>query len=312
MVESDDRPLLAEMAGLLGPEKAEPPETVAGLAATIRGGEAAQDWGYLRFEGEGDHTPEDLLLGLQSPETPFQQVESPAPWTSVAFRGEADPMFSLQGEHCLFRKVPEWRRPVALLLFQRLLRRRKDALFFHAASLGIGGKGVLLVGPKGTGKSTLALALAVRGHDFLGDEYAGYLPATGELIPFRRPVGIKPGPRAAAVEEALRRCGRSPEREGVLRMAVEPLLGLPQPLPVPLRVVLFLKGFLPEPRLERVEPGREELSQMQPSVSSLVSDSQARRVMQMARLLASARVHRLFPGDPDETAALIETAAEAW
>ena len=61
----------------------------------------------------------------------------------------------------------------------------------------------MLVGPKGAGKSTLALALAARGHALLGDEHACYLPATGELLPFRRPVGIKPGPRAAAVESAL-------------------------------------------------------------------------------------------------------------
>ena len=85
----------------------------------------------------------------------------------------------------------------------------------------------MLVGPKGAGKSTLALALAARGHALLGDEHACYLPATGELLPFRRPVGIKPGPRSSAVEGALARRGRSPERDGMMRLPLEDLLDAP-------------------------------------------------------------------------------------
>jgi hypothetical protein len=253
-----------------------------------------------------DLTADDLLLGLESADFPFRLVASDSGGTSFAFREDQEPLFELRGAECRFRKAANWRVAVALLLHHRLMRARRDAIFFHASSVGIAGRGALFVGPKGAGKSTLALALAARGNAFFGDETAAWLPASGEIIAVRRPVGIKPGPRAAAVEAGLVRAGRSPERDGILRLDVGSLLPAPEPGPAALRAIVFLSGFGTRPQLTRVTAGREELAQLQPSVASLVNAPRAQRVFELARMLSSAAVYRLSPGEPDATAAYME------
>ena len=71
---------------------------------------------------------------------------------------------------------------------------RPDRLLVHAGAVGIGGTGVLLAGPAGSGKSTTAVASLLAGHDYLGDDYvlvdmAGSRPvahslyATAKLTP---------------------------------------------------------------------------------------------------------------------------------
>jgi hypothetical protein len=260
----------------------------------------------------GQLTPADFLLGALAPEFPFEILPThPDGWTRVAFRGESEPVFSFEGGRCRVRRADGWRRALALLLFNRLLRLREDALFFHAASVEVGGRGVLFVGPKGAGKSTTALALAGLGHPLLGDETACYLPASGTLVPCRRPVGIRPGPRAASIDRALARLGLDPAKDGPLRLPVETLLPSSPAASVPLGVVVFLREFAPRPSLERIAPGRDEVALLQPFVGSLVNASPTRRVFEMARLLSSASVFRLAPGAPDETASHLENALRA-
>lgn len=276
-----------------------------------------------RSDGFGDVTLEaddesvlssaDFLLGFGAPEFPFALLAPAHPWTHVALAGESEPFFSLNGRNCRVRLAPDWRKAVALLLLHRLMRVRRDAIFFHASSVALAGRGVLLVGPKGAGKSTLALALAARGHGLLGDEHACYRPASREILPFRRPLGIKPGPRAAAVEGALRRLGRSPERDGMMRIDAETLFPESQsePVPIPLAAVIFLNGFAADPKLTRLDPGREELGRLQPVGSSLVNADRTARVFQMTQMLAGTRVFGLIAGDPDATATQIEEAVRA-
>lgn len=307
-VETDDPSLLDALATVLGSSEPPPRSPFASFSASVRTHDAPAGFGHLRLDGAAERflTPDDFLLGLASPEFPFELLDAPPPWLSVAFKGDSLPVFALRGADCLVRLMPQWQTAVALFLFQRLMRLREDAIFFHASSVDLRGAGAIFVGPKGSGKSTIALALAARGHGLLGDENACYLPAVGDLLPFRRPVGVKPGPRARAVTEALERIGRDADREGPMRLDSETLLPGPPPGPVPLRFVVFLDGFSPEPRLSRTEPGRRELGRMQPVGSSLINASSALRVFQMARLLAAARVYRLSPGAPDTTADLIE------
>src|SRR6185503_20030163 len=109
---------------------------------------------------------------------------------------------------------------------------------------------------------------ATRGHGLLGDEHAAYLPARDALLPFARPVGVKPGPRARTSDAALARAGRDPERDGMMRVPVEDLPAVSVAAgPVPLRAVVFLRGFGATGRLDRVEAGREELASLQPVAS---------------------------------------------
>ena len=190
---------------------------------------------------------------------------------------------------------------MAFLLIHRLYRLRRDAIFFHAASIDIGGAGVMLIGPKGAGKSTTSLALAARGVPLLGDEIACWIPATGMLEPFLRPVGIKPGPGSMAVTAALQSAARHPVTE-VLRIDVETFMPVTRGAAVPLKAVMFLDGFHSEPSLQRISPGREELALLQPVTSSLVNAPRGRRVLQLAHLVSTTAVFRLRLGQADDTA----------
>jgi len=314
-VDSDDPALIDELAAVMGRPRhdAPPARFAARFEARARAQGGPRRFGHLKLgpPGADVESAAELMVGLGYEDFPFERVEGAQAWTSLAFRGERSPMFALRDEHCLFALVPGWRKAVALLLLQRLMRMRRDAIFFHAASVAVAGAGALLVGPKGAGKSTLALALATRGHGFLGDEHACYVPATGELIPFRRPVGIKPGPRARTSQKALDRAGRDPEREGMMRVPAEDLIEDPPTGPVPLRAVVFLRAVGTEPRLLPVEPGRNELAALQPVGSSFANAASTERVFQMVRMLASSRVFHLWPGAPDDTAALLESELRA-
>ena len=315
-VESDDRPLLGELSATFGaPSTGHDGEPEFRLAARISADGGQEGFAHVALDSADAEltSPADLELGLAAPDFPFRLLPGGAPLTRFALAGEDEPFFLLNGGDCYVRKTPAWRRAVALLLLQRLMRARRDAIFFHAGSLALEGRALLLIGPKGAGKSTLTLALASRGHRLLGDEQACYRPRTREILPFLRPVGVKPGPRAAAVEQALRRLGRHPERDGMMRLAPAELLpGRVAVESAPLSAVVFLDGFAGAPRLDLVTPGRRELGSLQPVGSSLVNAPPGERVLQMARMLADARVARLVAGTPDDTAALLEERLRPW
>jgi hypothetical protein len=315
-LEIDDASLLDEVALVLG-RQAPPSDLTAApqVAARVRTRGGPDGVGHLAFAAGSAHlgTPEDFHLGFSAPGFPFRPIASPDPgWTVVAFRDDPAPVFWMKGPDCLFRLGAHWRAELALFLFNRLLRARADAIFFHAAAVGLAGGGVMLLGPRGAGKSTLALALASRGHAFLGDDTACYLPGSGELVPFPRSPGIRPGPRAAAIDRALAGLGQDPDRS--VRLPVGTLLPAAPAGPagpagsVPLRAVVYLRSFAPSPRLERIVPGRDEVAALQPFTGSLVNAPATRRVFEMVRLLSAVAAYGLHPGEPDETAERLEEA----
>ena len=74
----------------------------------------------------------------------------------------------------------------------------------------------------------------------------------------------------------------------------------------PLAAVVFLTGFGAAARVRAITPGKVDVGRLQPVGSSMVNAPPARRVIEMARLLARSRVYELSPGAPDETAAVLE------
>ncbi len=66
-------------------------------------------------------------------------------------------------------------------------------LLFHAGALEAGGTGVLVPGASGSGKSTLAAGLARAGLGYLTDELAALDLASGRLLPYAKPITVKPG-----------------------------------------------------------------------------------------------------------------------
>lgn len=249
--------------------------------------------------------PASFLAGFTSATIPIARHASSTDARPVlAIRDEH--LFSFDGPVMTFPPADRWRRILAHVTFLRLLRLRPDAIFLHAASVAIDGRGTLLIGPKGSGKTTLSAALAARGHAFLGDETAMCIAASGTLVPLRRPLSLKRGPAAAAVERAIGSRWSSADEDGILHIDINEIAAAPAQ-PAPLRAIIFLRGFAPAPSITRIhEPGREEAALLQPIGGSLSSGNAAQRVFAMFRLLNQSPVFHLHPGSPDGTACLVE------
>jgi hypothetical protein len=66
--------------------------------------------------------------------------------------------------------------------------RHVEFLVVHAAAACLDGKGLVLPGGEGAGKTTLVAAAVRAGMDYLTDEAALFHPETGEVHPFPRPL----------------------------------------------------------------------------------------------------------------------------
>ena len=63
----------------------------------------------------------------------------------------------------------------------------------HAASLARHGKGIVICGPSGAGKTTLAMALLARGFGLLSDEFALSASDGHTILPYHRGVHVRAG-----------------------------------------------------------------------------------------------------------------------
>jgi HprK-related kinase A len=89
-----------------------------------------------------------------------------------------------------------FRRNQALPMFEWVMNwcfftRPNQYLLLHAAVVERGGRGLILSGQPGAGKSTLAAALAFEGWRLFSDELAVMAPGQRLLVPLPRPIGLK-------------------------------------------------------------------------------------------------------------------------
>lgn len=71
-----------------------------------------------------------------------------------------------------------------------------DRLHLHAAALALDGKGVLISAESGTGKTTLAVAMARRGWTYVSDEMVAFEVDDRIARGFAKPLSLKPGGHA--------------------------------------------------------------------------------------------------------------------
>jgi hypothetical protein len=238
--------------------------------------------------------------------------ETTTGWKMLALpEAPEEPVLSFGPNGILVSRSHPWQHAIALYAISSAFRMRPDVYLFHAASVGISGRGVLLSGAKGAGKTTLSLCFASRGHAFLGDEWAAVSSSTCELLPLRRTASIRQGPRAMGLDEYLNRhsCEMETLPDGTQRLRANVGAVFPRALPqvVPLTDIFFLRRFAPRPAVERFTPSRGELPPISPLLASVWGHPPAERALQMFRTLGKARWWHLdVGGSPEETADLIE------
>lgn len=94
-----------------------------------------------------------------------------------------------QATHTFYRCLPEQTAPSGLLSAHALYElfflwaRTMNMFMIHAAAVGVGGKGVLLTGRGGSGKSTLSISCLLEGMDFVADDYT-LISGQGRLSAF--------------------------------------------------------------------------------------------------------------------------------
>jgi hypothetical protein len=261
-----------------------------------------------------DPEPLDSFAFCQSLFPDRGYVEGPAGadgWRTISPREKpGEPQVALRDNHALVDRRQVWQPFIANYAVNRVLRLQRELLFFHAASVAIEGRGAMIVGPKASGKTTTAMALAARGHDFLGDEMAAVHRTTKAMLPFRRAVSIRPGPRARRVDQYLARRQYPKEKfpDGGERTLVNMASLFPEAgaSSATLSCVLFLRQFAEHPAAERFAFGIEHFRMLSPLACSMWGVPVGARMMDLSRLLRGVRCYVLDPGQPEATADLVE------
>ena len=271
--------------------------------------------GHIRVQviRDGEIVPtRDYLIGLDGARSPFRVIEMRDGWT-VLTNGETEGAALLvRDDEVAIPLCEDWRLQALTLAFRSVFGVREDAIFFHAASVAIDGRGALFAGPRRAGKSTTTLALAARGHTVLGDDIAWYEPATNELRDFRRPIGVREGPRARVVDEVMAALGPREEFRDSVRVPLAEFVPVPaESCRVPLVATFVIRGFADEPRAERIQPQLAHAPLLQPITLSLLNTSPGRRLLQVVRLLAAVPMYDLHLGQPDKSAKFLEELLES-
>ncbi|UCF67602.1 MAG: hypothetical protein JSV80_17870 [Acidobacteriota bacterium] len=132
------------------------------------------------------------------------------------------------------------------LVFRALLDRIDRFVVLHAAALERHRRALVLAGPSGTGKTTLALALLERGFRMLSDDFTPLERETGLVHPFPRAIGV----RAGAATELADAIGLEPAAATARPLGSEPEVArgrVGSPVPVGAIVLLGVGGAPPDP-----------------------------------------------------------------
>jgi hypothetical protein len=175
------------------------------VAALVRCSVATLEGGRRIRVAFDDPEPLDLIPFALSALADFGYAEEPSPEPGRRIlRSSCMPgALWFEPEGFLADANGPWPTMTSILAVHRVLRLQRDTLFFHAAAVGIHGRGLLLMGPKEAGKTTLSLALAENGHQFFSDEMSAIRRDSLEILPFRRRLSIRRGPAAPGVRQAL-------------------------------------------------------------------------------------------------------------
>jgi HprK-related kinase A len=192
----------------------------------------------------------------------------------------------------------------------RLIARHPGFLQCHAATMMRSGRGVILAGDSGVGKSTLAAGLLARGWQYLSDEFALIDPETLRLHPFPKALCIKSG--AFELIERLKLplwCRRPYVKAMKGRVGYVSPPELPSGTadrPAPAGLVIFPRYTeKATPRLRPMPRAEAAFSLARCSFNRGVYGQRAIAIL--SRLLREAECYRLDAGALDPTCDLVES-----
>jgi len=271
----------------------------------------------------------DLLKYLYqgNAEKYVEVTSTQAEWRAFAAVSDpCRPVILANGGQMLVDLQAEASRFLPYFLIGAVLRLQRNVIAVHAGSVVIKGNGVLIAGPSRSGKTTQSLALAARGHRFLGDNIAALRPASGELLPVCRTGFIRTGPRAQTIDALLRANGTAfGDSVGNAQIPFRVAQFFPQrpARPTPLRYAFFLRDMAGSAAVHAFSP---DLADFETVLRPLTFDCAVAtswgstagewwmRHLRLQRALSKVRCYYLDSGEPDATAELIEQTVmeELW
>lgn len=321
-IASGHAPFLEELEGRYGDCIAVAPTAPTTLRCSVGRSSSGT---FLALEFSGPAMPDPFESAL----TPFRMLrhlggevvhDLPQPgWRALVRRGEPDDILLAGDRTHLLVRLEEMTRDLAVdCLIAVALGAQPAILFLHAASFAIAGRGALLVGPGKSGKSSTVLALASRGHGFLGDDLAAVRCASAELLPFPKSAGLRESRQASEIEARARAFRAMPGTglDGIPRkyVRVGDMFPASAGSACRLECVFIVDGFAPAAAITPYEPDLRDIQRLRAVVSENVpgwGDSPGGDLMRFLRvteLLARARCYLLKLGALDESATLIENA----
>lgn len=308
-VRANDRSFLDRFGVLFGGCAAEGPEAGLPVLDAVVRADPAIGGALLSLDGCDTEDAAGFIESIFGDDG-VRRLTRLGEWTTFAGGGEQVWRMATRGPDLVMASDAPWPYLVGATLVHRTMSAQPNVLFVHAAALEIGGAGVLLVGPTGSGKTTLSVGLAVRGSRFLSDEVGAIRLDELSLLPFPRAAGVRPGPRASEVEPLLTGQELPVERfaDGSSKSLVATAAFATTPIgsTVPLRHIVVLAGRGTRADWNALEPASGNLRYINPVKSTPYSASSGSKTMALIGLTAAVKWHRLIAGSPDDTVTLIE------
>lgn len=168
-----------------------------------------------------------------------------------------------------------------------------DLIMIHAAVVGQDGKGVLIAGRSGTGKTTFAASCLAHGMEFVSDDYS-LLSASGPLraMPLYSVVAINPD--MFAKFHSLEQLSTEPKLvrlDGKIQLTI-PRWRLAESLDIKAVIIPAIAGDS-EPSICRTKPNSAMVHMLQSSAMQVFRERDTELIRQMAQRLAGLPVYEM-------------------